>query len=81
MRFIATAAIPIAALFVACGPGVGEISGATDAELDKACAVLERVGYDYWQVGISDLRIMEVAADIHTAHPGPEKAQKYCEGR
>ena len=68
---------------IACMPGAGEISGASEAELDRACDALARVGYDYWQLNVLDVggRILEVAADIHTAHTGPENTRKYCEGR
>ena len=68
---------------VACMPGAGEISGASDSELDRACAALSRVSYDYWQLDPVAIggRMMEVAADIHTAHSGPENTRKYCEGR
>ena len=69
-------------LAVACAPGAGEISGATDAELDRACGALSRVGYDYWRLDpLGSMRMMEVAADIHTSHPGPEQTRKYCEKR
>ena len=68
---------------VACMPGAGEISGASESELDRACAALSRVGYDYWQLNVLEVggRLMEVAADIHTAHSGPDNTRKYCEGR
>ena len=68
---------------VACMPGAGEISGASDSELDRACAALSRVGYDYWQLDPIAIggRLMEVSADIHTAHPGSDNTRKYCEGR
>ena len=79
----ATLLTVVVAAVVACTPGAGEISGASDWELDRACAALSRVGYDYWQldaVAISG-RLMEVAADIHTAHTGPDNTRKYCKGR
>ena len=71
------------AVSIACMPGAGEISGASDSELDRACITLSRVGYDYWQLDVvaTGGRLMEVAADIHTAHPGPDNTRKYCEGR
>ena len=71
------------ALSTACMPSAGEISGASNSELDRVCNVLSHVGYDYYRldpVAIGS-RLLEVAADIHTAHPGPEKTRKYCEGR
>ena len=70
------------AVNVACMPGAGEISGATEAELDRACATLSQVGYDYWQLNAVTVggRTLEVAADIHTAHSGPEKTRKYRTG-
>ena len=70
-------------LAVACMPGAGEISGATNKELDAACAALRRVGYDYWSLNIISVggRTLEVAADIHTAHSGPKQTREYCEGR
>ena len=73
----------IFAVTVACGPKAGEISGATKAELDRACNVLAGVGYDYWQLNVMAIggRTMEVAADIHTAHPGPKKTRDYCRAR
>ena len=73
----------ILAISVACMPGAGEISGASDSELDRACAALSRVGYDYWQLNVLDVggRTLEVAADIHTAHSGPDNTRKYCAGR
>lgn len=71
------------AVGIACMPGAGEISGASDSELDQACSALSRVGYDYWQLNVLNVggRILEVAADIHTAHTGPENTRKYCEDR
>lgn len=68
---------------VACMPGAGEISSASDSELDRACSALARVGYDYWQLDPVAVggRLMEVAADIHTAHSGPVNTREYCEGR
>ena len=68
---------------VACMPGAGEISGASDDELDRACNVLSRVGYDYYQLDVTAIggRLLEVAADIHTAHSGPDNTREYCEGR
>ena len=64
-------------------PDAGDASNATDEELDRACAELARVRYDYWKLDILNAggRAIEVAADIHTAHPGPESTQKYCQGR
>ena len=71
------------ALSVACMPGAGEISQASDSELDRACSALSRASYDYYQLDVLAIggRILEVAADIHTAHPGPDNTRKYCEGR
>ena len=71
------------AVSVACMPGAGEISGASDAELDRTCSALSRVGYDYWQLDPVAIggRTMEVAADIHTAHSGPDNTRQFCEGR
>ncbi len=68
---------------LACVPSSTEITNATDAELDTACAALSRVGYDYWQLDVLSVggRTMEVAASIHTDHQGPEKTRDYCEGR
>ena len=70
-------------LAVACMPGAGEISGATNKELDGACAALRRVGYDYWSLNVVAVggRTLEVSADIHFAHPGPQQTREYCEGR
>ena len=71
------------AISVACMPGAGEISGASDSELDRACTALSRVGYDYWKLNAVTVggRTLEVAADIHTANTGPDNTRKYCEGR
>lgn len=68
---------------IACMPNAGEISNATDAELNRTCSALSSVGYDYWQLDLIAIggRLVEVAADIHTAHSGPEETRKYCEGR
>ena len=68
---------------IACMPGAGEISGASKTELSKACSALSKVGYDYWRLDMLSIggRILEVAADIHTAHPGPKNTQKYCNDR
>ena len=73
----------IIAASVACTPGAGEISGASDSELDRACSALSRVGYDYYQLNVVEIggRTLEVAADIHTANTGPDNTRKYCEGR
>ena len=70
-------------LVVACMPSAGEISGATSTELDRACQALRAVGYDYWGLDAVAIggRTLEVAADIHTAHPGPEQTREFCEGR
>ena len=77
-----TLAITVAAfLALACMPAAGEITSATDQELDRACTVLRGVGYDYWRLNAVGGRTLEVAADIHTAHSGPEQTRKYCEGR
>ena len=80
----AIAALTIAGLLaVACAPSSIGLSNATDDELDRACTALERVGYDYYQLNplATGGRILEVAASIHTDHAGPDKTQKYCEGR
>ena len=71
------------AVSVACMPGAGEISQASDSELDRACSELSRVGYDYYRLDVLAVggRILEVAADIHTAHTGPDNTREYCEGR
>ncbi len=55
-------------------------TGATAAELDRACEELSRVGYDYWQLSplSTSGRTLEVAAAIHTAHPGPEMTRQFC---
>ena len=68
---------------IACLPEAGEISGATSKEIRSACSSLKRVGYDYWRLDVLSTggRIVEVAADIHTSHPGPQKTRAYCEGR
>ena len=78
---IASAVVSIGILITACMPSAGEISGASEAELDRACSLLRSVGYDYWRMNALGGRMLEVAADIHTAHPGPEKTRKYCESR
>lgn len=71
----------IGILVAGCGPSAGKISGATKTELKQACQALQRSQWDYWQLGMSASaggRLLEVAADIHTAHPGPAKTEKYC---
>lgn len=83
LKVKATLLAVLVAVSVACMPGAGEISGASDAELERACDTLSMVGYDYWQLDPVAIggRMMEVAADIHTAHSDPENTRKYCEGR
>ena len=68
---------------VACAPSSIDLSNATDQELDTACTALARVGYDYYKLNVIAIggRTLEVAASIHTDHAGPDKTQKYCEGR
>jgi hypothetical protein len=70
-------------LVVACAPSSIDLSNATDDELDTACTALSQAGYDYWQIAdvTTSGRVMEVAASIHTDHPGPDATRKYCEGR
>ena len=64
-------------------PSAGEISGASSAEVDRACRALRAVGYDYWKLDVVAIggRTLEVAADIHTSHPGPAQTREFCEGR
>ena len=83
MRKILAVLIIAGLIALACVPSSIEISNATDAELDQACAALSRVGYDYYQINVMVVggRILEVAASIHTDHTGPDKTRKYCEGR
>ena len=66
-----------------CMPDAGEITSATDSELDRACRSLRSVGYDYWKLNALEVggRTVEVAADIHMAHPGPKETREYCENR
>ena len=82
-RILATLLAGALAVSIACMPGAGEISQASDSELDRACSALSRASYDYYQLDILAIggRILEVAADIHTAHPGPDNTREYCEGR
>ena len=82
-RLVAILFACVLTVSISCMPGAGEISGATNAELERTCNALSRVGYDYWQLNPIAIggRMMEVAADIHTAHSGPENTRKYCEGR
>ena len=78
------ATITIAGLIaVACAPSSIELTNATDDELDRACNALSKVNYDYYELNVLAIggRILEVAASIHTDHTGPDKTQKYCEGR
>ena len=80
----AIAALTIAGLLaIACAPSSIGLSNATDDELDSACNSLSKVGYDYYELNVLAIggRILEVAASIHTDHAGPDKTQKYCEGR
>jgi hypothetical protein len=51
--------------------------------LDTACNALSKVGYDYYELNVLAIggRTLDVAASIHTDHAGPDKTQKYCEGR
>ena len=64
-------------------PSAGEVTNASEEELDKACAALSRVGYDYYELNVLAIggRTLEVAADIHTSHAGPDATRKYCEER
>ena len=64
-------------------PDAGLISGATEEELTHVCAVLADVGYDYWSLNAAFLsgRTMEIAADIHTSHPGPVNTMTFCTSR
>ena len=43
----------------------------------------ERAGYDYWKLDglATGGRTLEVAAAIHTDHPGPAATRSYCVGR
>ena len=61
----------------------GDISNATEEELTMTCRSLASVGFDYWKIGdiTMDGRTMEVAADIHTVHTGPDETRRYCEKR
>ena len=84
MRKAMAAFILAGILTIACALEAGDISNATDAELDNACNILSLYLYDYrWLDGppILSARTIEVAADINTVHPGPEETRKYCEGR
>ena len=65
---------------LACGPSIEDISGATVTEIRTACRELASVGYDYWQLDPLAVggRTMEVAAAIHTVHPGPAQTRDYC---
>lgn len=67
---------------LACEPSIEEISGATLPEIRNACRALAQaeVGYDYWRLDPLAVpgRTMEVAAAIHTVHPGPTQTQEYC---
>ena len=68
------------------GPKVGDLSGATDAEISQACKLLASAKYDYWTLGMSNAvlyqgRLLEIAAEIHTLHPGPEQTKEYCVNR
>ena len=71
------------AVLAGCMPSAGEVSNASEEELNKACAALSHVGYDYYELDVlaSGGRILEVAADIHTSHTGPDATRKYCEER
>ena len=82
-KIIATLLAGALAVSIACMPGAGEISKASDSELDRACSALSQVGYDYYKLNAVTVggRILEVAADIHTANTGPENTRKYCQGR
>ena len=78
------AALTIAGLLaVACAPSSIGLSNATEQELDTACNALSKVKYDYYQLNVLAIggRTLEVPASIHTDHAGPDKTQKYCEGR
>ena len=70
-------------VILSCSPSAGEISGASKGELDRACNALARVGYDHWNLDILAVggRTLEVAADIHTAHPGPDNTREFCQDR
>ena len=53
---------------------------ASDSEISTACRALASVGYDYWRLDefATPERILEVAARIHSAAPGPEQARDFC---
>ena len=69
-------------LLTACVSGVSSIN-ATDREINSACNALRRVGYDYWEMDVTRVggRVLEVAAAIHTDHPGPEATRAFCTSR
>ena len=61
-------------------PSSVELTNATNSEVMRACVALRRVGFDYWSLSQIDIggRLLEVAAAIHTDHPGPQTTQEYC---
>ena len=74
----------VAGTIIACDiPASTEITNASATEVDAACAALERAGYDYWKLDglTTGGRTLEVAAAIHTDHPGPAATLSYCVGR
>ena len=60
-----------------------EFPNATDAELDEACEVLSRVGYDFERMSnpwtpITQKRVVEVAAMIDWNYTGPDNVRGFC---
>lgn len=75
--------VTLTLLLVTACISAGDVSGATKSEVSKACRELRKVGYDYWNLNVLEIggRTLEVAADIHTNHPGPAQTKAFCEGR
>lgn len=84
-RWILIGLAAFAATMVTCTgiPSSTEITNASATEVDTACTALERAGYDYWKLDglATGGRTLEVAAAIHTDHPGPAATRSYCVGR
>ena len=79
MRWIALIVF-LSAIMAACSieePSSTDLVNASDEELRKTCVQLRAFRYDYWLME-GPGRLMEIAAAIHTDHPGPAATEEFC---
>ena len=80
MRWIALIVF-LSAIMAACSieePSSTDLVNASDDEKREACRWLRTFNWDYWSLGGIPGRSLEVAAAIHTDHPGPAATKEYC---